>query len=370
MPEDIASATAFLASDEASYITVAMIVACDLKVDLKMFDEMSKRKVMAILLQVDDYGCVNLGSLLRVTACCGSNVSVTLGFNYFVMLSSVVFHVLLQVLVENIAVFRSLDYNAGLYCLRQYKAPVKIDLRLFDARHLFQGGKEPLKIDRDVMHTHPDMHFISGDSASAKSRQLNDSITASPGFSSAFTKKAQKDKPPGGKKGVNLRVKDILIEESNVQPVNSPITICGDIYGHVHDPIKLFQTGGDFADRGYNSLEVLLGRVQLFSMYYVKDVLLRECYLQLIAQVFKTSNIGTTAPLSCKTCAPLRELCIERTPIRAAALVFADTEPFFRKSTRSDYDSRSDHVDDSKRQDLPPNPDQCVSNPRLAPKPK
>ncbi|GJR66627.1 peroxisomal membrane protein PEX14 [Tanacetum coccineum] len=29
-----------------------------------------------------------------------------------------------------------------------------------------------------------------------------------------------------------------------------------------------------------------------------------------------------------------------------------------------------DHVDDSKRQDLPPNPDQRVSNPRLAPKPK
>ncbi|GKB70726.1 hypothetical protein Tco_0932138, partial [Tanacetum coccineum] len=24
-------------------------------------------------LMVDDYGCVNLGSLLRVTACCGSN---------------------------------------------------------------------------------------------------------------------------------------------------------------------------------------------------------------------------------------------------------------------------------------------------------
>ncbi|GKE52457.1 hypothetical protein Tco_1487613 [Tanacetum coccineum] len=109
---------------------------------------------------------------------------------------------------------------------------------------------------------------------------------------------------------------------------------------------------------------------------------------------FKTSNIGTTAPLSCKTCAPLRELCIERTPIRAAALVFADTEPFFRKSTRSAYDSRLvnllspppatvepsatpphpksymdvNHVDDSKRQDLPPN--QRVSNPRLAPKPK
>ncbi|PWA90119.1 Ribosomal RNA large subunit methyltransferase E [Artemisia annua] len=69
-------------------------------------------------------------------------------------------------------VFRSRDYNAVLYCLRQlfekvevdkpaasrstsaeiyiiglkYKAPSKIDPRLFDVRHLFQGGKEPPKV--------------------------------------------------------------------------------------------------------------------------------------------------------------------------------------------------------------------------------
>ncbi|GJU48708.1 adoMet-dependent rRNA methyltransferase SPB1 [Tanacetum coccineum] len=69
-------------------------------------------------------------------------------------------------------VFRSRDYNAVLYCLRQlfekvevdkpaasrstsaeiyiiclkYKAPAKIDPRLFDVRHLFQGGKEPPKV--------------------------------------------------------------------------------------------------------------------------------------------------------------------------------------------------------------------------------
>jgi len=27
------------------------------------------------------------------------------------------------------------------------------------------------------------------------------------------------------------KVKEILIEESNVQPVNAPVTICGDIHG-------------------------------------------------------------------------------------------------------------------------------------------
>ncbi|KAG5629423.1 hypothetical protein H5410_001140 [Solanum commersonii] len=69
-------------------------------------------------------------------------------------------------------VFRSQDYTAVLYCLRQlfekvevekplasrsesaeiyvirfkYKAPAKIDRRLLDIKHLFQGGKEPLKV--------------------------------------------------------------------------------------------------------------------------------------------------------------------------------------------------------------------------------
>ncbi|KAM7514708.1 hypothetical protein LguiA_004291 [Lonicera macranthoides] len=74
-------------------------------------------------------------------------------------------------------VFRSQDYSAVLYCLRQlfekvevdkplasrsasaeiyvigfrYKAPAKIDPRLLDFKHLFQGGKEPSKV----------IHFLS-----------------------------------------------------------------------------------------------------------------------------------------------------------------------------------------------------------------
>ncbi|KAK1863007.1 hypothetical protein I4F81_005572 [Pyropia yezoensis] len=61
-------------------------------------------------------------------------------------------------------------------------------------------------------------------------------------------------------------VKELLIEESNVQPVRSPVTVCGDIHGQFHDLLELFRTGGDvpstnyifmgdFVDRGYNSLE-------------------------------------------------------------------------------------------------------------------
>lgn len=39
------------------------------------------------------------------------------------------------------------------------------------------------------------------------------------------------------------KAKEILLEESNVQPVSSPVTVCGDIHGQFYDVLELFRTG-------------------------------------------------------------------------------------------------------------------------------
>ena len=63
-------------------------------------------------------------------------------------------------------------------------------------------------------------------------------------------------------------VAELLMEESNVQPVVSPVTIVGDLHGQVFDLLNLLNVGGwppdtsyifmgDFVDRGHNSVETL-----------------------------------------------------------------------------------------------------------------
>jgi hypothetical protein len=47
------------------------------------------------------------------------------------------------------------------------------------------------------------------------------------------------------------RVKEIPIKESNLQLVNSPMMVCGDIHGQFHDLMKLFATGGHVPETSY-----------------------------------------------------------------------------------------------------------------------
>lgn len=81
-------------------------------------------------------------------------------------------------------------------------------------------------------------------------------------------------------------VKGILAEESNVQPVRSPVTVCGDIHGQFYDLLKLFTVGGDvpetsyvfmgdFVDRGYNSVETFELLLCLKARYPDRMTLLR-----------------------------------------------------------------------------------------------
>jgi len=63
-------------------------------------------------------------------------------------------------------------------------------------------------------------------------------------------------------------VKLIMTEESNVQPVHSPVTVVGDLHGQFFDLIELFKAGGpipgtryifmgDYVDRGQHSVETI-----------------------------------------------------------------------------------------------------------------
>jgi len=81
-------------------------------------------------------------------------------------------------------------------------------------------------------------------------------------------------------------VKELLIEESNVQPVAAPVTVCGDIHGQFYDLLELFRTGGevpatsyifmgDFVDRGRDSIETLSFLFCLKARYPSRVTLLR-----------------------------------------------------------------------------------------------
>ena len=82
------------------------------------------------------------------------------------------------------------------------------------------------------------------------------------------------------------QVRQIMLEESNIQPVSSPVTVCGDIHGQFWDLLELFRVGGnlpdtsyifmgDFVDRGYYSLETFSLLMALKARYPDRITLLR-----------------------------------------------------------------------------------------------
>ncbi|KAG5630571.1 hypothetical protein H5410_002288 [Solanum commersonii] len=71
-------------------------------------------------------------------------------------------------------------------------------------------------------------------------------------------------------RGLCEKAKEILVQESNVQPVKSPVTICGDIHGQFHDLAELFRIGGKYnldLSRFTNSREL---RCIFFSLRWSK----------------------------------------------------------------------------------------------------
>ena len=82
------------------------------------------------------------------------------------------------------------------------------------------------------------------------------------------------------------KAKEIFIEESNVEMIVAPITICGDIHGQFDDLTELFIKGGkcpetnylfmgDFVDRGFNSVETFLLLLALKVRYPDRITLIR-----------------------------------------------------------------------------------------------
>ncbi|KAK9174429.1 Serine/threonine-protein phosphatase [Cryptosporidium meleagridis] len=83
-----------------------------------------------------------------------------------------------------------------------------------------------------------------------------------------------------------MKAREILVEEANVQRIDTPVTICGDIHGQFFDLMELFKVGGelpdtnylflgDFVDRGYYSVETFLLLIALKVRYPDRIMLIR-----------------------------------------------------------------------------------------------
>ena len=68
--------------------------------------------------------------------------------------------------------------------------------------------------------------------------------------------------------------KELLVEESNIQPVSAPVTVCGNFQGCLYDLLELFKTGGEIPD----TLYVFLGDYVNYQYQSVETFQLLVCY--------------------------------------------------------------------------------------------
>ncbi|KAJ3396173.1 putative serine/threonine protein phosphatase [Lobulomyces angularis] len=82
------------------------------------------------------------------------------------------------------------------------------------------------------------------------------------------------------------KVKEVLVLESNVKNVKTPVTLVGDIHGQFYDLLEIFRIGGfppdtnyiflgDYVDRGYYSVETIALLVSLKLRYPERITLVR-----------------------------------------------------------------------------------------------
>merc|ERR1712100_831504 len=95
-----------------------------------------------------------------------------------------------------------------------------------------------------------------------------------------------------------MGAREILIKESNVQPVSCPVTVCGDIHGQFHDLTELFRICdelpntnylfmGDYVDRGYYSVETVTLLIALKVRFKDRLTILRGNHeVRQITQVY------------------------------------------------------------------------------------
>lgn len=116
--------------------------------------------------------------------------------------------------------------------------------------------------------------------------------------------------PEADVKSLCTKAQEILSEESNVQPVRSPVTVCGDIHGQFQDLLELFRIGGncpetnylfmgDYVDRGYHSVETATLLVALKVRYKDRITILRGNHesrqiTQVYAHTLSSSSHGVS----------------------------------------------------------------------------